>query len=316
MGYTGLILGVKSMSEVREAGSVVTSETLAEFNAQKLGLAPDAPNVAVEEETPPTEPLNAESENEPQAEEEVVTEERKPNPKLEKRFSKLTSERELARQEAERERQRASDLEKKLQELQKQASPTQTFVDEEPQPHQFGDAFEYAKALSEWSAENAIKQMKQKEEEARVQAEKQKQIDTWVKRQEEIKAELPDYEDMIESAEVTVSDQVRDAIIDSEVGPRILYHLAENPEFANELATYSTTRALKEIGKLEARFEQKAEAPKAEPSKPVATKSKAPAPINPLRATSAATDTPIDSNGEFYGTAKQWREMRQAGKIR
>lgn len=304
------------MSEVREASSVVTSENLAEFHAQKLGLATEAPIEAVVDEEPPTEPISAESENEPQAEEEVVTEERKPNPKLEKRFSKLTSEREQARQEAERERQRAADLEKELQELKKQASPTQTFVDEEPQPHQFADAFEYAKALSEWSAENAIKQLKQREEEARIQAEKQAQIDTWNKRQEAVMAELPDYEDMIASAEVMVSDQVKDAIIESEVGPRILYHLAENPEFAEQLAGYSTARALKEIGKLEARYEQKAETPKAEPSKPVATKSKAPAPINPLKATSASTDTPIDSNGEFFGTAKQWREMRRAGKIR
>lgn len=304
------------MSEVREASSVVTSENLAEFHAQKLGLATKAPIEAVVDEEPPTEPISAESENEPQAEEEVVTEERKPNPKLEKRFSKLTSEREQARQEAERERQRAADLERELQELKKQASPTQTFVDEEPQPHQFADAFEYAKALSEWSAENAIKQLKQREEEARIQAEKQAQIDTWNKRQEAIMAELPDYEEMIASAEVMVSDQVKDAIIESEVGPRILYHLAENPEFAEQLAGYSTARALKEIGKLEARYEQKAETPKAEPSKPVATKSKAPAPINPLKATSASTDTPIDSNGEFFGTAKQWREMRRAGKIR
>ena len=156
------------MSEVREASSVVTSENLAEFHAQKLGLATEAPIEAVVDEEPPTEPISAESENEPQAEEEVVTEERKPNPKLEKRFSKLTSEREQARQEAERERQRAADLERELQELKKQASPTQTFVDEEPQPHQFADAFEYAKALSEWSAENAIKQLKQREEEARI----------------------------------------------------------------------------------------------------------------------------------------------------
>ena len=301
--------------EVKTASNVVTSENLAEFNAQKLGLAADAPVVATVEETP-VEPTEEEGQNEPEAKEEVVTEERKPNPKLEKRFSELTKQRELARQEAERERQRAIDLERKLQELEKTNSPSQTFEEQEPQPHQFTDAFEYAKALSEWSAENAIKQMKKQEAEAKIAAERQAQIDAWTKRQEAIKAELPDYEDMIASSDVVVSDQVRDAILESDVGPRILYHLAENPEIAEQLATYSTARALKELGKLEAKFEQKEETPKQEPSKPVATKSKAPAPINPLKATSAAADTPVDSNGEFYGTAKQWREMRRAGKIR
>ena len=41
------------MSEVREASSVVTSENLAEFHAQKLGLATEAPIEAVVDEEPP-----------------------------------------------------------------------------------------------------------------------------------------------------------------------------------------------------------------------------------------------------------------------
>lgn len=302
--------------------TVVTSENLAEFNAQKLGLAVDAEPVVADETTEevvsaePTEVV--EEQSEPQAEEKAVTDERKPNPKLEKRFSELTKQRELARQEAERERQRAADLEKRIADLEKTSGKAQSFeeVDAEPQPHQFDDAFEYAKALSEWSVENALKQQEKQKAEAKLAEERQAQLQAWAKRIEEAKAELPDYEEMIESAEVSVSDQVRDAIIESDVGPRILYHLAENPEFAEQLATFSTAKALREIGKLEARFEKKDESPKSTPSKAVATKSKAPAPINPLRATSSAADMPIGSDGQFHGTYQQWKEARKAGKIR
>lgn len=291
--------------------TVVTSENSADFYAQKLGLAVEETTPAAVENTEPVEEVVEQSE--PEAEEEAkVTEERKPNPKLEKRFSELTKQRELARQEAERERQRASDLESRIKELEKIASPTQTFdEDREPQPSQFSDAFEYAKALSEWSAENAVKQMKKIEAEAKIAEERAKVVQEWNKRQEQYKIELPDYEDMIASSDVVVSDQVRDAIIESEVGPRILYYLAENPDAAEALSKKSTTAALREIGKLEARFERKEES-----SKPVAQKSKAPAPLSPLKAASSAKDVGVGSDGQFHGTYAQWKQARRDGKIR
>jgi len=289
------------MSE-KEASQVLTSENSGDFYAQKLGLANETPVEAAE----PTEPPKSEPEA---LEEPKPTEEPKPN-KLEKRFSDITKQREMARQEAERERQRASELETRLRELEAKISPKPN-LDEEPRPDQFQDAFEYAKALAEFSTEKALKQRDQQEVERRQAEERAKTFEAWNKRQAEIKAELPDYDDMIASSEVVVSDQVRDAIFESDVGPRILYHLAENPEIAEKLGKMSTLGALREIGKLEARLEK---APQEE-VKPV-VKSNAPKPISPIRASSAATDTNVDSNGEFHGTYQQWKEQRQAKKIR
>jgi len=73
--------------------------------------------------------------------------------------------------------------------------------------------------------------------------------------------------------------------------------------------------ALREIGKLEARFEKAETKSDKTETKPV-VRSKAPAPINPLRATGGSMDTTIGSDGEFHGTYSQWREARKAGKIR
>lgn len=286
----------------KEASQVLTSENSGDFYAQKLGLANETPVEAAE----PTEPPKSEPEA---LEEPKPTEEPKPN-KLEKRFSDITKQREMARQEAERERQRASELETRLRELEAKISPKPN-LDEEPRPDQFQDAFEYAKALAEFSTEKALKQRDQQEVERRQAEERAKTFEAWNKRQAEIKAELPDYDDMIASSEVVVSDQVRDAIFESDVGPRILYHLAENPEIAEKLGKMSTLGALREIGKLEARLEK---APQEE-VKPV-VKSNAPKPISPIRASSAATDTNVDSNGEFHGTYAQWKAARQSGKVR
>ena len=88
------------MSEVQEAPqvqprvaqTVLTNENMAEFAAKKLGLA--APSEAVKTE-PQAQSEPADSENEATA-----VEDRKQNPKLEKRFSEITKQREAAREEA------------------------------------------------------------------------------------------------------------------------------------------------------------------------------------------------------------------------
>ena len=292
------------MSE-NQAGQVLTSENAAEFYAQKLGLAPDNAPEAVEE----TEPVAEAEGSEPEAKEEAKPQDepKKQNPKLERRFSEITKQREEARREAESERQRRVELEQRLAALQQQTTPKQVNVDEEPQPSQFQDAFEYAKALAEYTADKRIEDMKRQEAEAKVAAERQKVIESWTQKVEQAKAELPDFDDMVASSDVVVSDDIRDAILESDVGPKILYHLAENSEFAKKVAGMSSRAALKEIGKLEARFEAKAE--------PV-VKSKAPAPVTPLRAVSGVAETKMSSDGQWYGSYAEWKQARKAGKVR
>jgi len=288
--------------------TVLTSENSAEFYANKLGLAAEPAPEAVEE----TEPVEQEVEqSEPIAEEEEkVTEERKPNPKLEKRFSELTKQREQLRKEAEAERQKREELETRLKALESQAAPRQEQSrDEKPRPDQFIDAFEYAEALADWSAENAVMKARQEDIERKKQEERAKVIDTWNTRLESTKSDLPDFDDMVASSDVVVSDQVRDAILESEVGPRILYHLAENPEVAEKISKSSLITALREIGKLEAKFEKN----DAKEVKPVAVKSKAPAPISPIKGTSSEQAVVTDTDKMTYA---QYKAMRQAKRIR
>jgi hypothetical protein len=308
------------MSE-KEAGSVVTSANAEEFYANRLGLAEEAPVEAVEEKSAePTEEANDQSEQPIEETETKATEEKKQNPKLEKRFSELTKQREEARKEAAKERDAREALEKRISELEGRAEPKPVEENVKPSPSQFNDAFEYAEALAEWSAENALLNRDKAEAERKVQDERQQVIKSWNDRLVTVKADLPDYDEMIASAsDITVNDAIRDAMLESEQGPRILYHLAENPELAEKLNTLSTVSALREIGKLEAKFEA-SETPKdakteAE-TKPSIARSKAPAPISPIKTSSAVADVGVGSDGEFHGTYQQWRESRKAGKIR
>ena len=314
------------MSE-KEAGSVVTSANAEEFYANRLGLAEEAPIEAVAEtpkeevtETEPTDEAEVQSESETTEKETKATEEKKQNPKLEKRFSELTKQREEARKEAAREREAKEALESRIRELEGKAEPKPVEENVKPSPSQFNDAFEYAEALAEWSAEQAILNREKAEAERKEQENRQKMADSWKQREAAIKADLPDYDDMIASAaDVTVSDVIRDAIIESDVGPRILYHLAENPELVETLNSSTPIKALREIGKLEAKFEAKdtkEEAKTEAETKPSIARSKAPAPISPIKTSSAVADVGVSSDGEFHGTYQQWRESRKAGKIR
>ena len=297
----------------KEAGQVLTSENAAEFYANRLGLAESPADTEAVEETP--EPVAEEDQSEPkEAEKEANQEgERKQNPKLEKRFSEITKQREEARQEAQRERQARLDAEQRLVAMQQQQRPQQVVqYDAEPQPSQFSDAFEYAKALAEFSTERALAERDRQVAQAREQEAQQKIIQSWAQKVQEAKAELPDFDDLVASSDVVVNNAVRDAILESDVGPKILYHLAENNDLAKKIASLSPNAALREIGRLEAKFEVK---PETKQTAPV-VRSKAPAPIQPIRGGQGQPDVPMSANGEWHGSYQAWKLARKAGKIR
>lgn len=294
----------------KQAATVVTSENLAEFSLKKIGLAPNgAPAEAAD-----AEPVVEQEASEP-SEAEAATGEKKQNPKLEKRFSELTKQREAARQEAERERQARQELENRIKELEGKVNPPQPAdPDPKPDPSQFNDALEYAEALAEWTTDKKLREREQQEMARRAQEEQTRKQAEFQKRVETAKQDLPDYEDTIAAAgDIPVSAPVGEAIIESEYGPQLLYYLADNPEFARSLSDKSLTAQLREIGKLEAKFE-KTEAPSKK--EPVAKKSNAPAPISPIKASSSSVDTGLDSDRAFHGTYQQWKAARLAGKIR
>jgi hypothetical protein len=292
--------------------TVVTSENSADFYAQKIGLADaEAPSEAVETQVK-AEP-QVEEQSEPEAEvKEATTAEKKQNPKLERRFSDLTQARDEARKEAQREREAREALEARLKALETKSAPPKVEVEEDPKPRpdQFSDAFEYAEALAEYSAEKALKDRDRQEAERRAIEERGQFERGWANRLAAAKAEMPDFDDMVNSSDVRISDPVRDAIMESDVGPKILYHLAENPDLGKKLGEMSVIAALRHIGKLEVQFE------KTETRKPVVAKSKAPAPISPIKVGAAAADVPVDSDGKFYGSYQAYRAARLAGKIR
>ena len=290
-----------SETQKRLEATTVTSENLAEFQAEKLGLADKPPREAIET----IEPQDDDSQSEPASEDQQATEEKR-RPKIERRFEQVTKARDEAKQEAMREREARVSLEQRLAEMERKQAPK---GEAEPDPSQFTDMFEYAKALTDFKVDQRLGEEKQKAVQAKVQAEKEQVLNTWSERVTQAKASIPNFEQVVKSADMTVINEVRDSIFESDVGPQLLYHLADNPEFVEKLQGMTPAAQLRQIGKLEAMFEK-------QDSKPVVQRSRASAPINPIRSAANGRDVALTADGQFHGSYQAWKAGRLNGQIR
>lgn len=309
---------VQQIVESQPRVKVVTGENFNDYVNEQLGIDPEA--IAKEE----LEKVEAEKAARKSAEgnEEVDLAEvpEKKKGKINERFKELTDKRKeaeaLAAKRAEELRAAREERDRieaeKNELLAKYEPPKSDEIGPEPQASQFSDVGEFAKALKDWTAEKTRIDDAAKQRETEYAKRQQETEKAWSERLASTKAEVADYEDVIGGSDVKVSDQVRDAIIESEVGPKILYHLAKNPDVAQKIGELTVGGALRAIGRLEAELGGK---PQAKTST-VAEISKAPAPISPLKGAHAPVGTltgkdEVPKNWSY----EDWKKARQAGKI-
>jgi hypothetical protein len=186
---------------------------------------------------------------------------------------------ELTRQRHEAER-RASELEQRLQQLQSGTQSSGQAPATKPDPRQFEDYGDYVAALTKYEAAQLLGQRDQQQAQALqqqrqqlTQQAEQARAEAWTERQTAARTALPDYDTvMAAAANVHVSAAVQDALLDSDRGPELAYHLAKNPAEAQRLNGLSPRQVDREIGRLEERLSRPATPPV----------SKAPPPLKPL----------------------------------
>ena len=295
-----------------EASTIVTGETREAFMNHRMGLS--EPEVKAEK----AEVGEAEEAEEIKEEAEQVEqhEEKKPNSKIEKRFSDLTKQREEAKAEAALERKEKEALQVRIKSYEdKPKAAVDSTV--EPSEADYTDAFKYAKDLSLWASNQALATRDKQDQDRINEQARAVVLDTWNKRLDAIKIETPDYESILAEsdldADLRVSDMVRDAIIESTAGPKILLHLAQNPDFTKKLGTLSAAAALVAIGRLEAKYDVETEVKEA--AKPVTRISKSAEPINPIRG-GRSLEVELSADGEFTGSFSSYKQARQAGKLK
>ena len=113
----------------------------------------------------------------------------------------------------------------------------------------------------------------------------------------------PDFDQVVSSSSLPVSDEVSAQIIESDLGPQLAYYLAKNPsEAANVAHLTDPLEAARAIGRLEARLTQP----------PPKRTTQAPPPLKPI-AGNTGTRSEFDPNsGSLDDFAKQ---LKKAGVI-
>lgn len=194
---------------------------------------------------------------------------------------------------------------------------------QKPTRESFGTTDEYVAALADyaeqkaaWSSEKAVKEAlaeQTRQAEQRQIAEGQKAAqEAYAKRVQEATKEYPDYKEVAESPDVVVSIPMAHAILQSEHGPKIAYHLGKHPEEAQRIAQLSPPVQLMEMGLIVARLTQPPAASPA-PQKPAV--SAAPKPLKPLESKSEpVAKDPQDMNMDEYAAYVKQREKRAGAR--
>jgi len=224
----------ETVIEVAERPNVTVLETL-EHPKPEAVTAPEAKEPAAEVETPETTEEGQERNEKGQF-----------KPKLQERIDEITRQRHEAQREA-------AYWKGIAEAAQPKAAPADA---EEPKPEAFEDYGAYVKALAKFEAKALVKA---EFEQQRTQQAQDAQATTWQQRAEAAKAELPDFERVMAASTAPMSAAMAEAIKDSDVGPKVAYHLAQNPEIATRLSRLEPMAAAREIGRLEASLSVKQE---------------------------------------------------------
>ena len=291
--------------------TVVTSENFAEFAAKRMGLTnpetpPEAPKVAPEApkadpapDAPTETPEAKEPPQEPPKPEE--SEEDKRKRKASERFQELANDNRTLRE-------RTMAMEQEMDALKAKLTPPEAPITEKPDPTKYQDIEAYTSDVAKWARQEAERESAK----AREQQEATQRQQTWAERVVSSRKEIPDFDDVVGNSSVGVNDGIRDALLRSPVGPKLLYELAKDPGVADKLNKMSPYEALMELGAMSARITMpKAAEPK---QTPIASMSSAPPPITPIRG-GGSNAVPVE-DGKFTGTYAQYKEARSKGLIK
>lgn len=208
-----------------------------------------------------------------------------------KALAKLRQER---REAEERERAAQERLDKALAALEALKKPEPEVVkssDEPARPNKADftdpDAWElamldYAEQRASWAAQKEVKRI---EDEAKKKAEltaaeeaTKKTVDAFNQRTQKVKDKYSDFDQVVNTPDVLVSQAMTHVIVNSEHGPELQYYLGKNPEDAKRILALPVADQLIEAGLIIAKMRA--------PAQPI---SAAPKPITPSRSGGTTT---------------------------
>jgi hypothetical protein len=160
--------------------------------------------------------------------------------------------------------QRASEAERKLAEFQgsrpaaesgKPAQPAAEKPNDKPVLKDYETYEAFNEDLVKWTVEQREAEREIKKRAADQQT-AQRQLDkAHGDRIAAAKEKYSDWDEKIGTLTVPISQELHNAIVESELGPEVVYYVANHPEEGDRISKLSPARQIAEFGKLEARIE-------------------------------------------------------------
>lgn len=243
----------------------------------------------VNKETPKEEGTPGEGKKPEEGKEKQEQPEKPKKDRLNRRFSELTAHKRAAQAEAHSVRELIRDI----------------TGEEPPKPSDFKTPEEYNAAMAELREKVAPYKAMEKKAERTIDNIDQEYMTTlgegWAEKVAEVSATHKDWQAVVSAAKVPLTPELTMAIMESEVGPQIAYHLAKNPDEAYEIASLSPIGQARRIGQLESKIQSGGIKP---PEVPV---SKAKPPVAPVVGDGAK---PKPSLGGNYSSVDEYRRAR------
>jgi len=166
-----------------------------------------------------------------------------------------------------------------------------------PQADDFGNYQDYLMALVQHQTRTAVRGELAAERQARAikeaEQEQQAMFSQYQARVGDASERYPDFNAVVSRPDIPLAGHLEQAILSSEMGPDLAYHLGSNPNVAEQLAGLSPLNAVLELGRIEARLSAEHTTSKPKPTT-------APAPVPTVGGTTVATLDPEHMSMDEY----------------
>ena len=175
----------------------------------------------------------------------------------------------------------------RLEERLAKAEPARPTDPGMPTIDKFDNFDEYVTAKAEYIASQTLSKHEERQAAEKAKAAQEQTVEGWNKRV--AAADIPDFHDVLAASDVPMTSIMQQAIMESENGPKLAYHLATNPADAERIAGMTPIGAVRALTLIEEGLK-----------KPVAV-SKATPPITPVgsKATSIKSLLDVKDYDEF-----------------
>ena len=169
----------------------------------------------------------------------------------------------------------------------------------DPDPSQFDTWEQYLDAKVEFEAGKKIREI---EQQRAIQQKNAERFANFNERAAAIRQANPDYDAVLQSAAVNVSNAVMETILESDDGPAVAYHLAKNPTELYRLNAMSERQQVLELGRISARLSAKA------PERKV---TQAPPPAPAVKATGSGSKSVSDMTDKEYADFRKRQDAQR-----